>query len=90
MTFSVSRLFVGRPVANWEAEDRKLNVFTGLPAMGLDGLGSAAYGPEAALTITRSHRVRRAGRPWPNNLDYIAAARNIVPFILADHRCLSQ
>ena len=50
MAFSVSRLFVGRPVANWEAEDRKLNVFTGLPAMGLDGLGSAAYGPEAALS----------------------------------------
>ncbi|MFZ0017810.1 MAG: APC family permease [Acetobacteraceae bacterium] len=51
MTFAISRLFVGRPVANSEAEDRKLNVFTGLPAMGLDGLGSAAYGPEAALTI---------------------------------------
>ncbi|MBV9784987.1 MAG: APC family permease [Acidisphaera sp.] len=26
-------------------------MFAGLPAMGLDGLGSAAYGPEAALTI---------------------------------------
>jgi hypothetical protein len=51
MACAISRLFVGRPVANWEAEDRKLNVFTGLPAMGLDGLGSAAYGPEAALTI---------------------------------------
>jgi amino acid transporter len=42
---------VGRPIANRDAEDRKLSVITGLPAMGLDGLGSASYGPEAALTI---------------------------------------
>jgi amino acid transporter len=51
MSFSVAKWFVGRPVANWEAEERKLTVVTGLPAMGLDGLGSASYGPEAALTI---------------------------------------
>jgi amino acid transporter len=51
MSFSVAKLFVGRPVANWEAEERKLSVLTGVPAMGLDGLGSASYGPEAALTI---------------------------------------
>jgi len=30
---------------------RKIGAFEGLPAMGLDGLGSSAYGPEAALTI---------------------------------------
>jgi amino acid transporter len=51
MSFSVAKWFVGRPVANSEAEERKLTVVTGLPAMGLDGLGSASYGPEAALTI---------------------------------------
>ncbi|MBV9735211.1 MAG: APC family permease [Acidisphaera sp.] len=51
MSLSLRGLLVGRPVANREAEGRKLNVLTGLPAMGLDGLGSAAYGPEAALTI---------------------------------------
>jgi amino acid transporter len=45
------QLLIGRPVANREAEGRKLGVLTGLPAMGLDGLGSASYGPEAALTI---------------------------------------
>ena len=50
-SFSLVRLFVGRPIANREAERRNLGVFTGLPAMGLDGLGSASYGPEAALTI---------------------------------------
>ncbi len=51
MSFSLMKLLIGRPVANREAQGRKLGVFTGLPAMGLDGLASAAYGPEAALTI---------------------------------------
>ncbi|HEY6433776.1 MAG TPA: APC family permease, partial [Acetobacteraceae bacterium] len=51
MSFSLTKLLVGRPIASGEAEGRKLNVLTGLPAMGLDGLASAAYGPEAALTI---------------------------------------
>src|SRR4051794_34652150 len=35
-----------RPVANREAEDRRLGVLTGVPAMGLDRLGSASYGPK--------------------------------------------
>jgi len=51
MSLSLTRLLIGRPVANREAETRKLGVFAGLPAMGLDGLGSASYGPEAALTV---------------------------------------
>jgi amino acid transporter len=51
MSLSWSKLLIGRPVANREAEGRKLGVLSGLPAMGLDGLGSASYGPEAALTI---------------------------------------
>lgn len=46
-----SKILIGRSVANREAEGRKLGVLTGLPAMGLDGLGSASYGPEAALSI---------------------------------------
>ena len=50
MSLSLSKLLIG-PVANREAEGRKLGVLTGVPAVGLDGLGSASYGPEAALTI---------------------------------------
>ncbi len=48
---SWATLLVGRPLSNREAATRKIGVFEGLPAMGLDGLGSAAYGPEAALTV---------------------------------------
>ncbi|MBV9656024.1 MAG: APC family permease [Acetobacteraceae bacterium] len=51
MGLSLSKLLIGRPVANREAESHKLGVFEGVPAMGLDGLGSASYGPEAALTV---------------------------------------
>ena len=42
---------LGRRLANREAEGRKIGVLAGIPAMGLDGLGSAAYGPEAMLTV---------------------------------------
>ncbi|MGI3775932.1 MAG: APC family permease [Janthinobacterium lividum] len=48
---TLTRLLFGRALANREGEQRRIGVFEGLPAMGLDGLGSAAYGPEAALTV---------------------------------------
>jgi amino acid transporter len=51
MPFSLTRLLIGRPVSNEDAEAKKLGVLSGLPAMGLDGLSSASYGPEAALTM---------------------------------------
>ena len=48
---SLTTLLFGRTLANREAEGRKIGTLEGVPAMGLDGLGSAAYGPEAALTV---------------------------------------
>jgi hypothetical protein len=42
---------IGRRLANREQHDRRIGAFEGVPAMGLDGVGSSAYGPEAALTI---------------------------------------
>ncbi len=41
----------GQPLASSEEGDQKIGVFAGVPSLGLDGLSSAAYGPEAALTI---------------------------------------
>lgn len=41
----------GRRLANREHEDKKLGWIEAVPAMGLDGLGSSSYGPEAALTV---------------------------------------
>ena len=45
---------LGRRLSNREQETRKIGWFKAVPAMGLDGLGSASYGPEAALTILMS------------------------------------
>jgi amino acid transporter len=42
---------LGRRLANREFDERKIGAFEGVPAMGLDGLGSSAYGPEAALAV---------------------------------------
>src|SRR4051794_36688869 len=44
-------LLIGRKLANREGESEKITAIEGVPAMGLDGLASSAYGPEAALTI---------------------------------------
>src|SRR3712207_5835507 len=48
---SITALLLGRRLANREAEGRKIGAFEGVPAMGLDGLGSASYGPEAMLAV---------------------------------------
>jgi amino acid transporter len=41
----------GRPLASSEDEGQKISPLQGIPIFGLDALSSAAYGPEAALTI---------------------------------------
>ena len=48
---SVTTMLFGSRLANRDAESRKIGAFEGIPAMGLDGLGSASYGPEAMLTV---------------------------------------
>ncbi len=45
------RFLLGRRLASSEEDQEKIGVWTGLAALGLDGLSSAAYGPEAALTV---------------------------------------
>jgi amino acid transporter len=42
---------LGRRLADAEHEKQKLGPATGIPVLGLDALASAAYGPEAALTL---------------------------------------
>ena len=48
---SLLKIILGRRLANEEYAERKISAFEGLPAMGLDGLGSSSYGPEAAMTV---------------------------------------
>ncbi len=51
MSSLLSRLILGRALANRESGGRKIGVFEGVPEMGLDALASSSYGPEAALAI---------------------------------------
>jgi amino acid transporter len=42
---------LGRPLASREAGDQRIGIARGVATFGLDALSSAAYGPEAALTV---------------------------------------
>jgi amino acid transporter len=42
---------LGRPLASNQAGEQRVSWTAGVPAFGLDALSSAAYGPEAALTV---------------------------------------
>ncbi|MGH6992337.1 MAG: hypothetical protein ACRED8_08995 [Caulobacteraceae bacterium] len=41
----------GRRLSNMEEKTQQIGWLEAVPAIGLDGLGSASYGPEAALAI---------------------------------------
>src|SRR5579872_4445626 len=48
---SLSDLLFGKPLANYEEGEQRLGPVAGIGVFGLDALSSAAYGPEAALTL---------------------------------------
>lgn len=48
---SLRDFFLGKPIPTSEETRHKVGTLEGIPIFGLDALGSAAYGPEAALTM---------------------------------------
>ncbi|HEY0368522.1 MAG TPA: APC family permease, partial [Chthoniobacterales bacterium] len=56
---------LGPPLATSEQQEQKIGPAAGVPVLGLDGLASAAYGPEAALTILIPLGVAGLGYMWP-------------------------
>jgi amino acid transporter len=48
---SLRELLTGKPIPDEAADEEKLGVLGAVPVLGLDALASAAYGPEAALTV---------------------------------------
>ena len=48
---SLFDVVLGRPLASSEERAEQIGPAKGIPIFGLDALGSAAYGPEAALTL---------------------------------------
>src|SRR5262245_962717 len=48
---SITDLLFGKHLASDEEAEHRVGTLAGIPMLGLDALGSAAYGPEAALTL---------------------------------------
>jgi amino acid transporter len=48
---SVVDILLGKPLATWDERAEQIGASAGIPIFGLDALSSAAYGPEAALTL---------------------------------------
>jgi amino acid transporter len=48
---ALTDLLFGRRLASDEEGEQRVGVLAAIPTLGLDALGSAAYGPEAALTL---------------------------------------
>ena len=51
LSTSIQNLLFGRPLATSEERAEHIGPVAGIPVFGLDALSSAAYGPEAALTL---------------------------------------
>jgi amino acid transporter len=48
---SLLDILLGKPLATWDERAEQIGASAGIPIFGLDALSSAAYGPEAALTL---------------------------------------
>jgi len=51
MKIKISDLLFGKPLASSDERAEHIGALAGIPIFGLDALSSAAYGPEAALTL---------------------------------------
>src|SRR5215469_3724968 len=55
----------GRPLATEEEKAERIGPLKGIPIFGLDALSSAAYGPEAALTLLIPLGIAGSAYVWP-------------------------
>ncbi|MBO0718553.1 MAG: APC family permease, partial [Rhizobiales bacterium] len=66
------RFVLGRQLANREIQAREIGAAEGVPALGLDGLSSTAYGPEAALVVLTAAGAAGLGYLGPVMLTILA------------------
>ena len=72
MNLTIRDILFGKPLPTWDERAEQLNVAAGIPMFGLDALSSAAYGPEAALTVLCPLGRRAAHYIVPISLGIIA------------------
>jgi amino acid transporter len=62
---NIADVLFGRPLATEEEKAERIGPVKGIPIFGLDALSSAAYGPEAALTLLIPLGMAGAAYVWP-------------------------
>jgi amino acid transporter len=65
-------VLLGRPLSSREEGEQRVGPWTGIPLLGLDALSSAAYGPEAAMTLLIPLGIAGVYYVWPISLVIIA------------------
>ena len=64
-------LLLGKPLATRDENAERIGAAEGIPIFGLDALSSAAYGPEAAMTLLIPLGVAGAAEVWPITLSIV-------------------
>jgi len=67
----LSDLLLGKPLATRDENAERIGPAEGIPIFGLDALSSAAYGPEAAMTLLIPLGVAGAAAVWPITLSIV-------------------
>src|SRR6201990_282600 len=68
---SLFDVVVGKPLATTEERAEHIGPGKGIPVFGLDALSSAAYGPEAALTLLIPLGMAGVRYMWPITISII-------------------
>jgi amino acid transporter len=68
---NVVEVLLGRPLATEEDKAERIGPVKGIPVFGLDALSSAAYGPEAALTLLIPLGMAGIWYIWPITLSIL-------------------
>src|ERR1700681_894535 len=68
---TLADLVLGRPLATEDEKAERIGPIKGIPIFGLDALSSAAYGPEAALTLLIPLGMAGVRYIWPITISII-------------------
>src|ERR1700682_2599413 len=81
---------LGRPLASSEAGEQRIGPAAGVPTFGLDALSSAAYGPEAALTVLLPLGAAGLTFIFPITVAIVISARHRLRQLPANYRGVSE
>src|SRR5580658_7462373 len=68
---NLADLLLGRPLATEDEKAQRIGAVKGIPIFGLDALSSAAYGPEAAMTLLIPLGMAGVAYIWPISISIV-------------------